>query len=261
MFQSRRARRPVLRAGILVATLACFASPMALVGAWVKDNGATTQVYSTTVGQLREVTLGTTVVANLNTASLLKVFATTERCQAEIQRGEVLFEVAGGDHPLLRVTAGNVAVRAGASAFAVRMHDSEHVDVLVRQGTVQLDAVQSSMVLSSHQIARVSPSGVVLETFPDADVSRKLAWTTGHLSFSGETLVEAIAEFNRYNERQLVIADPSIRGLTIGGKFPCKDVDGFVAALRPIGVEGRDGGTSASGGRLVRLVASRSPPP
>jgi transmembrane sensor len=261
MFQSRRVRRPALSAGVVVASLAGLTGPAALVGARAEDDAAAVQVYSTTRGQLRQVALGTTAVVSLNTASLLKVFATSERCEAAMERGEALFDVAPGHHPPLQVNAGNIAVRARESAFAVRMHDAQHVDLLVRQGTVQLDAAHSSMVVSAHQIAHVSPSGVTLEVFTDADVSRKLAWTTGYLAFSGETLVEATAEFNRYNERQFVIADPTIRSLTIGGKFPCSDVDGFIAALRPIGVESREGGTSASGARLVRLMASKDSQP
>jgi transmembrane sensor len=63
------------------------------------------------------------------------------------------------------------------------------------------------------------------------DIERKLSWTDGTLSFSGETLAEAAAEFNRYNVRQMVIVDPAIRDLRVGGIFATTDPEAFAVAL------------------------------
>jgi hypothetical protein len=51
------------------------------------------------------------------------------------------------------------------------------------------------------------------------------------------TLSEAVSEFHRYNKRKLVIADRTIGYIPISGKFPGNNVQGFVAALRPLGVK------------------------
>jgi transmembrane sensor len=67
-------------------------------------------------------------------------------------------------------------------------------------------------------------------------MSRKLAWTQGRLWFDRVTLAEAVAEFNRYNRRQLVIDDPAIESFHIGGTFDTQDVDNFVGALRSFGI-------------------------
>lgn len=254
MFQPPRRLCP--RAGVLVA--ASFASlmfPATFAGAEGTSGASAVQEYATVIGESRRVLLGTGALANLNTASLLR---TAPAAEAEVLRGEVLFEVGGGDPAPLRIAAGSITVQADASAFLVRVHDATHVDVLVREGAVQLEAGAAPVRVSSRQMARVTPSGVALQQLSDSEVARRLLWTTGYVSFTGETLTEAIAEFNRYNnERKLVIGDPSIGGLSIGGKFGCKDLDGFLAALGPIGVESLDGGMSASGARLIRLVATK----
>jgi transmembrane sensor len=242
--------------------VALCAGPAADVGAWVRNADDGAQVYATVVGQRKQVALGAGGVANLNTSSLLRVSETLDRCEAHLQRGEALFEVPDGSGPSMHLRAGPVAVQTKGSVFALRVRDAKHVDVLVREGTVHLESARGKVVaVSPRQIARVSPSGITLEDFTDADMARKLEWMTGHISFSGETLAEAITEFNRYNERQLIIADSSIRELTIGGKFICTDVDSFIAALARIGVASQDGGTSASGARLTRLVAAGSARP
>jgi len=68
-------------------------------------------------------------------------------------------------------------------------------------------------------------------------MTRKLAWTQGRLWFDRVTLAEAIAEFNRYNRRQIVIEDPAIAGIRIGGALDATEVDSFVAALATFGIK------------------------
>ena len=46
------------------------------------------------------------------------------------------------------------------------------------------------------------------------------------------TLAQAAGEFNRYNRRQLVIADPALSGMVIGGSFAPENVDGFARLLQ-----------------------------
>jgi transmembrane sensor len=60
------------------------------------------------------------------------------------------------------------------------------------------------------------------------------------LVFRDRTLADAVAELNRYNERQLVIDDPAIAGLLIGGSFRATNVDEFAELLQkgyPVRIE------------------------
>jgi len=259
MFQSPPARRSALRAGLPFALAALMAGPPAIVGAWVTSETSAAQVYSTVVGQRKQMTLGTRGVVSLNTATILRVSETTGGYACELERGEALFEVPNSARPPLRVRAGPLWLETKGSVFAIRVRDAKHVDVVVRDGAVQLSAAREATVVEGPQIAQISPSGIAVQPATDADLARRLEWIAGRISFSGETLAEATAEFNRYNERKLVIADESIRDVTIGGRFQYTDVESFLAALVPIGVESQDGGTSPSGAPLVRLVAAGGP--
>jgi transmembrane sensor len=50
--------------------------------------------------------------------------------------------------------------------------------------------------------------------------------------FDGDTLAEVVDQFNRYNERQLVIADPTLSTIHIGGYFRPTNLDAFVSVLQ-----------------------------
>jgi transmembrane sensor len=50
--------------------------------------------------------------------------------------------------------------------------------------------------------------------------------------FHDTPLADAIAEFNRHRLHKLVIADPSIAAIRIGGKFRCANVDAFLWLLQ-----------------------------
>ena len=79
---------------------------------------------------------------------------------------------------------------------------------------------------------------------PD-EIERLLAWRNGNIVLGGETVEQAAQEFNRYNRQQLVVADPRIAGLRLGGYFRTDDPAGFAKALaRSFGVRTRQDGNT-----------------
>jgi ferric-dicitrate binding protein FerR (iron transport regulator) len=112
--------------------------------------------------------------------------------------------------------------------------------------------------LTANQSARISLPDVSLTTLSGAEVARRLEWTDGYLAFSGETLGEVAEEFNRYNPQRMVVEDPNIRRLRIGGKFQSTDPEGFARALRPMGVQRLDPHDADTRGETIRLVGVRS---
>lgn len=58
-------------------------------------------------------------------------------------------------------------------------------------------------------------------------IERKLAWRGGRLDLSGETLGEAVAEFNRYSPTPIVVEDQAIASQRLFGVFRLDDPEGF----------------------------------
>ena len=64
-----------------------------------------------------------------------------------------------------------------------------------------------------------------------AAIERALAWRDGEIALEGETLANAIAEFNRYNRQQLVVADPTLAGERLVGLFQIDNPGDFAATV------------------------------
>ena len=213
---------------------AAIAASVALVslavGTWVYVDFFRWQHYETPVGGLSRVALDDGSVIDLNTNSAVRVRLGRVR-EVELERGEGRFEVAHDAARPFVVTAAGANVRALGTAFTVRLRAPEQVDVLVSEGRVAIASERvRSPPLYANETATVLPDRVSVSRIEPQLVARRLAWTSGRIVLQGETLSEAIAEFNRYNKRQLAF-EPSIAALRVGGNFIATDPESFAAAL------------------------------
>ena len=171
----------------------------------------------------------------LNTATLIRAAVSEEKREVWLERGEAFFDVRHSDKLPFVVHAGPKTVTVMGTKFSVRI-DGNKVTVAVLDGRVKVaeagEAEQSA--------ATLVPAGAIVVTEPDATllseqapttVQAELAWREGQLIFRNDTLAEAAAEFNRYNERKLVVTGKAAE-LKIGGSFKASNVDGFARLLR-----------------------------
>jgi len=165
---------------------------------------------------------------SLNTNTKVRVAYTAEERRVELLQGEAQFEVGRDAQRPFIVSAGDSHVRVVGTQFVVRLRSASDLDVLVSEGRVSIDSPAETLV-SAGQMALVRDGRITTRSVDD--ISRRVAWTEGMLIFNGETLSEAVAEFNRYNRRQLVITDPDIASKTIGGAFKATNPDRFATAL------------------------------
>jgi transmembrane sensor len=243
--------------------------------------------YATDFGGLSRIVLDDGSVVNLNTNSLMRVQLTPELRHIVLERGEALFKVAHDKNRPFDVEAGNTTVRAVGTEFSVRVREpagaasgAKDVEVLVKEGRVAIDppkknakpieraeALPPSMsTLSAGEAVTITakrvntePPQMQVQKVAEVDVDRKLSWTEGRLWFERQTLKDVVAEFNRYNRRQMVIADPAIENLRIGGGFEATDPESFIAALeKTLGVRAFPSPSSdGDEAEVIRLVGTR----
>jgi transmembrane sensor len=242
------ARRHTTFAAIISLAAAALLSPVALMSAWVHAESLPMQVYSTAVGEIRPIVLDEWISVRMNTGTGAAVTMDDEHCEVGLDHGEALFQVERESPRALRVVVGSTVMSSRAAKFSVRVRDVKNMDLLVSKGQVTVGTTQ----VGEHHMAKISPDGLRLRELSEPEVTRRLGWINGLLTFAGEPLAEAVAEFNRYNNLKLVIADRSISFLPIGGQFRASDVQSFVAALRPLGVRSGDSDVNN-----VRLVATK----
>ena len=65
----------------------------------------------------------------------------------------------------------------------------------------------------------------------EEEIDRTLSWREGFLVFDDLSLVEVVAEFNRYNRTKMVVMDPELEKIRIGGKFRSGNVETFSRLL------------------------------
>jgi transmembrane sensor len=215
--------------------MAIAATLLLAIGAgafWFEQQKHAWQTYETGVGVFSRIVLEDGSVVDLNTDSEIRVRLGAVR-EVRLIRGEGRFQVAHDTQRPFVVAAADAAVRAVGTAFTVRLRDESQVEVVVAEGKVAIAApnVAAGPPLAAGEAAVVTHDHLAVSHVSPQLLQRKLAWTAGRLEFRGESLADAVAEFNRYNVRQIRLATPSLGGLRVGGNFKATDPDSFAAAL------------------------------
>jgi len=192
------------------------------------------QTYRTARGEIRRVPLGDGSSAAINTASRIEVAMTDDRRLVKLADGEAWFDVARDRARPFVVEARDVRLRATDGAFSVRRM-GKGAEVIVAKGTVECwTTADPARVLRLPAGTKMLVSNSLPnppQALAPATVGRLLAWREGMVGLDGETLTEAAAEFNRYNDRHIVIDDPALGRERLVGYFRANDPESFVKAV------------------------------
>lgn len=188
--------------------------------------------YGAGQGEMRHVSLADGSTVEVNTESQVRVAMRRDLRRIKLVSGEAWFQVAKDAERPFVVETGRVRVRAVGTAFAVRRL-TDGADVTVTEGVVETwlagDPAPPTRIAAGGT-ARVRESGaakVEARVVQAAEIDRKLAWRVGRIEFDGDTLAEAVAEFNRYNARKLRLADAGLADKRFHGMFRTDDPEGF----------------------------------
>jgi ferric-dicitrate binding protein FerR (iron transport regulator) len=223
---------------------------------WLPHPNPVWTLYATNVGDIQRFILQDGTLVDLNTGTEIKARFTARQRQIVLTHGEALFTVAHCPSWPFLVKAGGATIRAVGTKFSVRLRDNDEADVLVIEGRIAIDGgrgavayVSRSQVVTPDRIApqRTTPVALIVTAgesialnsttvlarvqLPPATLKRRTAWTDGWIWFAKDPLPQAVAELNRYHREQLVLVDPALARLEIGGRFRSTDLDSFIATL------------------------------
>jgi transmembrane sensor len=227
----------------LAPTLLAAAAAIALTAVWWRSTPGPSPLAVVASAELKRRVLedGSSVEPN-HGAIVTTEFSATER-RATLVRGEALFTVAKDSSRPFIVRAGGVDVRAVGTAFSVRL-DATAVEVLVTEGRVAVDhstasgsngapRPPTSEVSSGHRatvsLTSTEPPQVVAVS-PQA-IADQLNWQPTLLDFSSAPLSAAVAEFNRRNRVQFILADTDLAAMPIVASIRSDNVEGFAKFL------------------------------
>lgn len=189
-------------------------------------------------------------IIELNAGAKVAVKFTPEERLVLLERGEAHFTVAKNPARPFIVRADKFVVRAVGTAFSVQLN-REAVSVLVTEGKVRLDetsaatgqtaaaprelshlvAGQQAVMSTLGQETAATISPIQIREITPAEIERALSWQGLRLEFVEMPLRDVVEEFNRYNQRKLVIEDSQTGAIVMQGNFRADNIDAFVRLL------------------------------
>ena len=222
--------------------------------------GAHPTIYRTAVGERRQLRLSDGSSIELNTQSSVQIHFSRTYRDVFLLGGEALFDVHHDATLPFRVHVGGTVIQDVGTQFSVRRGQGL-TTVSVLEGSVEVSADRArdtastlaggastpsaTVVVASKDYQRLTPktqlaAGEQMRIVADGtlmqrqrvDVSETTAWRQGRLVFSDATLEEIVSEFNRYNERQIVLVGDAHRARRYSGVFDATDPQSFLEYLR-----------------------------
>jgi len=226
-------RRHIIWAGSAAASVAIAG----IVGAdfWLN---AREEIYATQIGQVREVVLSDSSVITLNTNSKVTVRFTRDLRDIHLLQGEALFDVAKNKKRPFIVHVGDMLVRAVGTSFTVSLLPQKPIQVLVKEGVVELNRANKSKAVpvranANMQVFAMQNAPIVAARVPQAQIQRDLAWQFGQIALDNQSLKDAATEFARYSDVRIDVA-PTVANRTVTGLFISNDPVGFAKAAAAV---------------------------
>jgi transmembrane sensor len=250
-----RRRLLSIAASILLATVALGTYLLAPRG-----------VYATTLGEQRSLALPDGSTVQLNSLSKVHIRYTEHERTVDLLQGQALFHVAKDTSRPFIVHSGETRVRAVGTQFDVYRKTASTL-VTVVEGRVAILGAQNpespvpgtehaqwegegqpnsdrgtpataleattpvgSILLAAGEQITLTPKAARRTLHPN--VASATAWTQRQLVFESASLTDVADEFNRYNERKLVIDPSALGSLHISGVFSSTDPASLIRFLR-----------------------------
>jgi transmembrane sensor len=189
--------------------------------------------YQTMVGQRQALRLADGTQVELGTNTRLHAKLTRRSRTVTLDSGEAYFDVVHDASRPFTVYAGNRRITDIGTKFSV-FRNGDDVRVVVKEGRVKIEQIDQPQGLpllaqAGHEII-AKGSETLLAAKPDQEISNDLSWLHGVLVFNQQTLADVADQFNRYNNRHILV-EGSARKIRIGGSFKADNVDVFVQLL------------------------------
>ena len=217
-------------------------------------------VYATALGEQRSLPLSDGSTVELNSLSKIRIGYSEHERAVDLLQGQALFHVAKDSTRPFIVRIGQTRVRAVGTQFDVyRKLDGTIVTVVEGRvailneerpsgpkhegerglrdpapGTEVADFAQAegegAIFLTAGEQITVSPKRARKTLHPN--LAGATSWTQRQLVFDSASLTDVAEEFNRYNERKLVIDPSALETLHISGVFSSTDSASLIRFLR-----------------------------
>ncbi len=217
--------------------------------------------YATAIGEQRSLVLIDGSTVELNSRSKIVVRYSMQGRNVDLLRGQAFFRVAKDAGRPFIVKTGATLVRAIGTEFDVyQKRDGTVVTVVEgrvailtghpialsdhgippsaigepRRSNLEFPTIPAgqtgNILVAAGEQLTVTPKLVQIAEHPN--IATATAWTQRQLIFESASLADVADEFNRYNDRQLIVADPRLETFHVSGVFSSTDPASLIRFLR-----------------------------
>lgn len=190
---------------------------------------------ATAIGEQRAIPLADGSKVELNTRTRLRSRVTSAAREVWLDRGEAYFDVAHDAARPFVVHAGPRTVTVLGTRFSVE-REGARVRVQVVEGRVRIEnsggTGGASTIVTRGDIALARGASMLVTSGPVERVENALSWREGRLTFDGQSLGQVAEQFNRYNHVRIVVTDPDVAAIRIGGSFQATNAEAFTRLLQ-----------------------------
>lgn len=214
-------RRRLVRGGMAGAVLVAAGSGLLATRAYAWDSA------STGVGETRRLRLPDGSMAMLNTDTRLQWRFSASQRELWLDRGEVALDLQPG--AAAQFATHDSAATLDPGRFNARLR-GKALELIVLRGAAR-SAHKGGRAATAYQQLSFATGLPSATPVSGEAVEAVLAWQSGDVVFVDTPLAEAVAEYNRYLPRPIVIDDPQLATVRIGGRFVSSDPADFLRAV------------------------------
>lgn len=214
--------------------------------------------YATGLAENRLIPFLDATQLRMDALTDLLIKESTDRRTVYLTEGQIQALVQHGKSKPLDVVVHGILLRDLGTEFDVAAH-GDIVTVSVTNGKIQVielhsDGSQANPIDIKGKNASRSPAYLVpgdlarLETRDQTvlitrvgnnldEARNRTSWIEGRLKTSGQRLDEVLWEINSRNKVHLLIGDPAVAQMSIGGNYDLMRVDDFLQTTHLLGIE------------------------
>lgn len=183
---------------------------------------------ATEVGDRRRFDARPGVTVELNTDSRIEWSRRGDVCELWLEKGEAFLLIDDAQARGAVLHCGGRALIMTPGYYNARMSPAG-TDIAVLEGAARTR--NGGGIARAGQTLTLDRSNATIQPTSPGASEMIAGWRKGEVVFSGQTLGEAVAEYNRYLDRKLAIDDPALAGVRIGGRFETLRPEPFLGAL------------------------------
>ncbi|MDX5410681.1 MAG: FecR domain-containing protein [Thauera sp.] len=252
MGRRRRPGLPQFFPRAAVAALAFVVCASGLGWKWSLTRPTFEHAYATERGQQLSLHLPDAVTLDgpgsllqLDTLSQADVRLYRDRREVRLQQGQAMFAVQSDPQRPFQVRVGPLQITVIGTRFSAR-HTASGLNpgrtvIVVEEGRVSVSRGDRRIELGAGQMLVADGEGHLAPVAAPPDAVAP--WRNGRLSFDQTPLAEALAEFERYDVTGVIVRDPAVAKLPVGGSYKVEHFERFVKTLPkvlPVDIVQRD---------------------